>query len=224
MRHLIAFVALLLLTACRVGPTEPLAVAAAAGDLKKMQTLLSAKSNVNANDAEGLSALVWAARSGQPDAIRLLIKSGANPNALDDHNGWTPLVHAVHKKQVGAAVALIESGANPDLATSNGTWTPLVMASAYGDVAMIDALMKQKASSRVALKDGTTPLRAAVEGSADIDDFTVGSCQEAAVKAILRADPAAPIGTGTVKSPCSAVSKLIGRETPNAKRKAKTEG
>lgn len=78
--------------ACTAQPSEPLAVAAARGDLAEMDRLLAkgASSDIT-------SALVWAARSGQPDAVAYLVRRGDNPNTTAGVNGWTVLMHAIHK-------------------------------------------------------------------------------------------------------------------------------
>jgi uncharacterized protein len=81
--------------------------------------------------------LVWAARTGDVDAIRTLAASGLDLNASPatplrfvlpdfDHARWTALQHAVAKNQVEAARVLLEWGADPD-AREDGA-TPLFIA------------------------------------------------------------------------------------------------
>src|SRR5689334_4316047 len=54
-------------------------------------------------------ALVWAARSGQPDAVDYLVKRGGDPNATAGVNGWTVLMHAIHKDQPQSVAALLKT-------------------------------------------------------------------------------------------------------------------
>ena len=54
-----------------------------------------------------MPSLISAARDGNVELIRTLIKQGADPNERAGVNGWTPLMHAIHKDQKAAVVALL---------------------------------------------------------------------------------------------------------------------
>jgi ankyrin repeat protein len=63
----------------------------------------------------GSTALLFAARAGDADSIRLLIAAGADPNdALAD--GMPALTLAAYSAQFSAAIELLEQGANPNQA------------------------------------------------------------------------------------------------------------
>ncbi|MEO6081095.1 MAG: ankyrin repeat domain-containing protein [Steroidobacteraceae bacterium] len=62
-----------------------------------------------------LSALLYAAREGQTDAARLLIKAGAKLE-LAEFNGTTPLLMAVSNDHYDVAKLLIDAGANVNAA------------------------------------------------------------------------------------------------------------
>jgi uncharacterized protein len=62
-----------------------------------------------------LTALLYAARDGQIDAARLLIKAGAKLE-LAEYNGITPLLIAISNDQFDIAKLLIEAGANVNAA------------------------------------------------------------------------------------------------------------
>jgi ankyrin repeat protein len=70
----------------------------------------------------GFTPLLFAARAGHPEVIRVLARAGANVNDTVV-NGTPALVMAVQNAHYDAAVALLESGANPN-ADDHG-WTAL---------------------------------------------------------------------------------------------------
>ena len=83
--------------------------------------LLSAGSDVNAKDQNGITALMVAAEHNEnPEIITRLLKAGADVNAADDA-GFTPLIHAASKNDNPAVLAaLLAAGANAKLKTSKG--------------------------------------------------------------------------------------------------------
>src|SRR5580700_11350939 len=91
--------ALLATAACANGPSLPLAIVAARNAADTLRRLLAESAVPDERDDQGLTALMWAARSGAVDAMTVLLDAGADPNARDRSNGWTPLLHAVHKRQ-----------------------------------------------------------------------------------------------------------------------------
>ena len=95
--------------------------------------------------------LIYAARTGDIDAIRSLAAKGVDLDASTsasfrilfpdlDHHDWTALQHAVHKHQVEAVRVLLEWGANPD-ARGAGSYTPLLIAAARNEEAMARLLL-----------------------------------------------------------------------------------
>jgi hypothetical protein len=67
--------------------------AAASGDLDSVTTLIGAGAHVNETNSEGETALMKAASEAEPEVCRLLLASGAAPDALD-HSGHNALDHA----------------------------------------------------------------------------------------------------------------------------------
>ncbi|VDQ13134.1 unnamed protein product [Trichobilharzia regenti] len=57
-----------------------------------MELLLEYEADVNHADKNGLTALHMAVDGEQPKAIRLLVNSSANLEAVDNNLGWTPLL------------------------------------------------------------------------------------------------------------------------------------
>jgi ankyrin repeat protein len=168
-------------TSCTARPADPISKAAAQGDLTQLSRLLT--DGASPEDRE--SALVWAARSGQPDAINLLVKNGADANAHWGVNDWTVLMNAIHKEQPQSVVALLDNGANVNARDPSGK-TALMMAAGYGYTDIVRILLDHGADPKAALPNGENALDLAASGVMDIDRFTWGKCQSETVR-LLRA-------------------------------------
>ncbi|MBV9304438.1 MAG: ankyrin repeat domain-containing protein [Acidobacteriaceae bacterium] len=172
------------LPACTPQPDDPLGKAAVQGNLTEMNRILAENPSID----ERNSALVWAARFGQPESISLLVKNGADPNTTWGVNDWTPLMHAIHKDQPRAVIALLNSGANVNLAGGRGG-TPLTMAAGYGYTDIVRILLDHGANAHAVSSSGENALDAALSGSTDIDRFTWGSCQGETVRLLRQRAP-----------------------------------
>jgi hypothetical protein len=185
-------VVLAALAACGDEPPTPLTRAAGTGDARQIQALLARGANPDEFDGAGGTALMAAAREGHVDAMRVLIKGGADVNRRDRRfTRWTPLVHAIHKRQDAAARLLIDSGAEVDAAMHGGA-TALIFAAAYGETAIVEDLLSRGADPRHQTVDGVTALTNAAGGGPvfDITDGPrIGSCQLDTVRALLRHSP-----------------------------------
>jgi ankyrin repeat protein len=109
--------------------------------------------------ASGDAPLVKAVKAGDVQAVRALIKSGADVNVRAG-DGSTPLLWAAHGSSVDIARALIGAGAAVDVANEYGI-TPLLQASRTGDAPMVDLLLRSGANPSRAHPEGETPLMAA---------------------------------------------------------------
>lgn len=132
--------------------------------------------------------LIGAARSGDAQSIKKLVSAGADPNQRWGVNGWTPLMHAVHKNQKGSVEALLAAGADVNARAGKGI-TALLMAAGYGYADIVQMLLDHGADPYAETSDGDSALAAAISGMPDIDKFTVGHCQTAAVEALLKKAP-----------------------------------
>ena len=74
---------------------------------------------------QGLTPLLFAARQGAVDAVRVLADAGADLN-LGDPDGITPMILAIRNGHYDVAAALVEKGANVNAADAAGR-TPLYM-------------------------------------------------------------------------------------------------
>ena len=103
----------------------------------------------------GMTALLFAARSGDADSARLLVAAGADVNdALPD--GASALIVAAHSGHRQVAMALLEKGANPN-ADGIG-YTALHAAVLRSDVELVKALLARSADPNAPLTKGT-PVR-----------------------------------------------------------------
>lgn len=194
MRHLLLCLgmgtSLLASSACGAPPKGPLAAAAVTNAADVVRRLLADGRAPDEAGDDGITPLMWAARSGATQSMTALLDAGADANARDNHNRWTPLLHAVHKQRPYAVRLLLEHGADANAAAPGGL-TPLFMAAADTDPSTVQTLLEYGANPRAEGPGGATPLTQAVSGGAmsDIDRPLLGGCRRATVNAIMTHDP-----------------------------------
>ena len=113
------------------------------------------------------ASLVDAAMQGNRDAVRTMLKQGADVNTAQG-DGMTALHWAAQKGDVELAKTLLYAGANVKAATRVGGYTPLLIAAKNGNAPMIETLTTGGADANSATMNGTTALMfAAQAGNAD---------------------------------------------------------
>jgi peptidoglycan/LPS O-acetylase OafA/YrhL len=106
------------------GATSNIWAAARAGDLDAIERHLAVGAAVNGLDPErGGTPLAWAAVSGRAEAVELLVKRGADVNAVDQ-SGGTALQGAAFLGHENVVDVLLRNGANVNAANRRGE-TPL---------------------------------------------------------------------------------------------------
>jgi len=129
--------------AAAAAPDLRLVDALAERNTAAVKALLKEKIDVNASRADGVTAILWAARWDDREALALLLRAGANVNAADDH-GVTALALACENASATTVRQLLEAGANPNAAQTNGL-TPLMTAARTGNLGVVKALLSRGA-------------------------------------------------------------------------------
>ena len=121
-----------------------------------------------------------AAKAGDREAVRSLLKQAADVNAAEG-DGTTALHWAARSGDAELVQMLVYAGANVRATTRLGAYTPLMMAAQAGHAAAVAALIAGGSDAKAASTTGTTPLMFAaqsgdtrtvtmlVEGGADVN-------------------------------------------------------
>ena len=111
----------------------------------------------------GGSPVADASMRGDHEAVRALLKQGADANAARG-DGMTALHFAAQRGDASLVDMLIYAGANVSAVTRIGSYTPLHLASQMPNVAVVTALLKAGADVKArTTATGVTPLHLAAE-------------------------------------------------------------
>jgi ankyrin repeat protein len=145
-----------------------------------VRLLIANKSDVNAAQTDGTTALHWAARWDDIETAQLLIRNGAAPEAAN-HDGATPMFLATQNGSAAMIELLLKGGADVNTPVLAHGETALMMASRSGSVDAVKALIEHGA--QVNAKDtlrGTTALMwAAEQGHAGVVELLIRSGADA---------------------------------------------
>lgn len=146
-------------------PSAPLAAAIKSGQRTTAIELIAKKStDVNAAEADGSTALLWAANLNDADIAARLLKAGANPK-VRNQLGSTPLGEAALNSNTELIKALLDAGADPNTVGPDGQ-TPIMIVARTSNVAAARLLLSKGANPNV--KEGQreqTPLMWAAASS-----------------------------------------------------------
>ncbi|OON63068.1 hypothetical protein B0920_06545 [Massilia sp. KIM] len=134
-----------------VGGEPALVLAAREGSMRVLEVLLAHPgTDLNAQAANGNTALMMAAFKRNKQAVQALLAKGAAVNRA----GWTPLHYAAAAGDAEIAQLLIERGARLDTPSprASGAYTPLMMAAREGQEAT--ALLLLRRGAKAGLKNG----------------------------------------------------------------------
>jgi uncharacterized protein len=160
----VGVVAVVLSAALFGATSSPVADAAMKGDRAAVQSLLQQKADVNAPQADGATAIQWAAYRDDLEFADLLIAAQANVKT-PNREGATPLYLASVHGSPAMIGKLLQAGADPNEQGPEGE-TPLMLAARTGNLDAMKVLLEHHAD--VNAKDklrGTTALMWATEQS-----------------------------------------------------------
>jgi len=144
------------------GTNSSVADAAMRSDRNTVEALLRQKADPNAPQADGATALHWAAHRGDLEVADMLIRAGANVKAAN-REGATPLSLASLNGDAAMIENLLAAGADPNERGPHGE-TPLMFAARNGKLPAIQVLLDHHADIQAREKlRGTTALMWAVE-------------------------------------------------------------
>lgn len=123
--------------------------AAMNGDTASVKALIMRGEDVNAAQGDGMTALHWAARRGDPELVRMLIVAGANVHATTRLGGYTALMMAAELGHADAIEALAGAGADVKGTTASGA-TAVMLAAASGEADAVKALVAHGADVNAA--------------------------------------------------------------------------
>jgi uncharacterized protein len=108
-------------------------------DSAAVQALLAAHADVNAAEADGTTALDWAAHWDDAATVTALIRAGADVNAANDY-GVTALTLACQNRGTPIVALLLDAHANPNLPQWTGE-TPLMTCARTGSAEAVKLLL-----------------------------------------------------------------------------------
>ncbi len=132
--------ALSLLLASSPAADIRLADQAMEGNLDGVRWLLSQQVDVNSAQADGMTALHWAAYRDDLEMAEILLAAKANPEPSTRVGAVTPLILAARNGSPSLIAALLKAGADPSKAASTGG-SPLMAAATAGNVDAVKALV-----------------------------------------------------------------------------------
>jgi ankyrin repeat protein len=160
-------------------PESPVADAAQANDVEQVRTLLRQGADVNGAQADGLTALHWAAMNDSREIVDLLLYAGATVRPLTRVGGYTPLHLAARAGHTEVVQALIDGGADPNEWTATGVTslhfaaqgdfgeTVRALAAAGADVNAVDHFQSRSPLVFAASRNATSAISALLEAGAD---------------------------------------------------------
>ena len=143
-------------------PPPPLIKAVSKGDTTTVRALLAKGADVQARDAAGRTALMYAAENGDPTTVQALLTNGADVNARD-WQGWTALLYAAENGDITTVQTLLEHKAHVNAKSEGSGWTALMSAAARGRLSVVQALLASGAEANSRDKDDQTALLMAVQ-------------------------------------------------------------
>jgi ankyrin repeat protein len=147
---------------------SPVASAARAGDLPGVRTLIEKRTDVNVPQADGSTALLWAAYNSDIEMTKALLAAGAKVDAANRY-GVTPLIQASRTGDVAIMDTLLKAGADIRLRHIEGE-TALMASARSGSVEAVRLLISRGAdvNAQDAFQRQTALMWAAEDGHVEV--------------------------------------------------------
>lgn len=113
--------------------------------MSRVNALVAAKANVNAQDSDGNTALMLASGNGHTEVVRALLAAKADVNAKSPDDSSTALYMAATNGHTAAVQALLGAEADVDAKTTGTGATALIQAAGFGRTAVVQALLAAEA-------------------------------------------------------------------------------
>jgi ankyrin repeat protein len=144
---------------------ERLYMAARDGPVETIRALVKEGADVDLCDANGGTALHFAAHHGNFETVRVMLELGGNPLAQTTLGTTTPLHMAANAGHSEIVKLLVQEMGAVDLATQTADGgTPLHRAAAAGHVRTVKLLLELGSDVHALTKQGSSPLHAAAAG------------------------------------------------------------
>jgi uncharacterized protein len=168
-----AWVLLLTVNLSATAAEAPLADAMEKMDRAAVRALLQRHADINAPQADGMTALHWAAYQDDFESAALLVRAGADVKAANRY-GITPLTLAITNGDSPMVEMLLQAGADPNT-TLRGGETALMTAARVGKVASVKALLARgaKVDSKDEKHGQDALMWAAAEGHAPVVEMLI---------------------------------------------------
>jgi len=157
------------------GPGDArLADAAQRSDRDAIRTLIQQKADLNAPQADGMTALHWAARQNDLETVQTLIKAGAKVDIATRY-GVTPFYLACVNGNAAMIDVFLKAGVNPNTANPGGE-TALMTATRTGNVDAIKLLIDRGAvvNAKEEVRGQTALMWAVLENHPDAVKLLLG--------------------------------------------------
>lgn len=154
-----------------------------------VRALLHQKTDVNAPQTDGATAIHWAARWDDLEVADLLIRGGANVNAAT-REGSTPLSLASINGSAAMVEKLLKAGANPNARLLEGE-TALMIAARTGKADAVKVLLDNGAdiNAKESLRQTTALMWAVSEGHPAVTELLIARGADVNAKTKFNAAP-----------------------------------
>lgn len=168
---------------------SPLADAAMNGDLASVRALLRQTADVDAAQADGMTALHWAAHLDDLDMADRLLRAGADFRRAN-RTGATPMYLATVNGSARMIERLLEAGADPNAALTENRETVLMLTARTGNPDAVRVLIEHGADVNAKqARDFTALMFAAAEGHAAVIDVLLESGADPAAATVASTKP-----------------------------------